>query len=345
MRHLVWKQPGDVAWETAEDPHPGPDDAVIRPLAVARCDFDPVVARLGLYPGPFPVGHEVMGEVIATGPDVTAHAIGDRVMVPFQVSCGGCDACRDHRFAACHTHRSPVGAAFGFGRAGGDHGGAVADQLLVPHADHMLLAAPVGLAPVRLCLIPDNGVDAYRAVAPHLAASPGADVLVVGGAAPSVGLYAVAIAKALGAGTVRYVDEHDGRCREAEGLGADVVEHAGEWPKRFGRFPITVDNTGDGEGLACVIRSTDDYGDCTPVAFELAAESRVPLLAMYTKGITLHLGRADSRRHLQATLDLITAGRIHLEGINSRIVPFDDAAEAWLDAPGTKLVLTREAAR
>jgi hypothetical protein len=89
---------------------------------------------------------------------------------------------------------------------GGDHGGALADLLAVPHADHLLVRAPDALGDVALATLPDNVVDAYRAVGPALAERPGADVLVLAGAVPSIGLYAVALARALGAGCVRYVD-------------------------------------------------------------------------------------------------------------------------------------------
>ncbi len=207
MRQLTYLEAGRVAWQEAPDPEPAdPAGAVVRPLAVARCDLDPIMAGLGIFPGPFAVGHETVAEVVAVGEDVRDRAVGDRVLVPFQVSCGSCDACRDGRFAACHTYRAKAGAAFGFGAAGGGHGGAVADLLAVPHADHLLLAAPAGLTPVALCTLPDNATDGYRAVGPQLAGHPGAEVLVVGGAAASIGLYAVAAAIACGAGRVRYVD-------------------------------------------------------------------------------------------------------------------------------------------
>jgi threonine dehydrogenase-like Zn-dependent dehydrogenase len=339
MRHLVWHEPGRLGFAEAEDPQPGPGDVVIRPLAIARCDLDPVMAGLGIFPGPYPVGHETAGEVLQVGEGVRAHAVGDRVVVPFQVSCGACPACRGQRFAACHTYRASAGAAFGFGPAGGGHGGAVADRLLVPAADHLLHPAPAGLDPVALCTIPDNALDAYRAVGPPLARDPAAEVLVLAGAAPSIGLYAVALAVALGAGGVRYVDRDEGRCARAERLGARVTLHEGPWPRRFDRAAVTVEATGEADGLACAIRSTDDYGTCTPVAIHFAPEVPLPLLAMYTRGITFEVARADSRRHLQTVLGLAASGRFDPAQIETTVVPFEDAAEAWL-APATKLVVT-----
>lgn len=338
MRHLVWQAAGRLAWEEADDPAPGAGEAVIRPLAVARCDLDVAMAAFGIFPGPYAVGHEVVGEVVAVGEGVEARRVGERVVVPFQVSCGACPACRDGRFAACHTYRASAGSAFGFGPAGGGHGGAVADQLLVPAADHLLHPAPDGIADAALCTLPDNALDAYRAVGPPLSDRPGADVLVIAGAAASIGLYAVALAGALGAGSVTYVDRDAGRCDQAERLRARVVHHEGEWPRRFGRAAITVEATGEPNGLACTIRSTDDYGVCTPVAIHFAPQTPLPLLSMYTRGITLVLGRADSRRHLAAVLRIVASGRFDPLAIETTVVPFAAAAEAWLE-PATKLVL------
>jgi threonine dehydrogenase-like Zn-dependent dehydrogenase len=340
VRQLTFTGPGRIEW--ADAPAPRLHDAhgaLVRPLAVARCDLDLTMATAGLFPGPYPVGHEVVAEVAETGDAVRLHRPGDRVLVPFQVSCGTCPACAGGRFAACHTYRAPAGAAFGFGAAGGGHGGAMADLLAVPHADHMLMAAPAGFPPEVLCTLPDNVVDGYRAVAPVLAARPGADVLVVGGAGPSIGLYAVATAVALGA-PVRYIDTDEDRCGIAARLGAQSEHHQGPWPRRFARAAVTVSNTSDPQGLATTLRSTDDYGVCTSTAIFFGPQPALPLLEMYTKGITLHLSRADSRRYTPEVIELIVSGRLRTQAVTSSVVPWDEAPTAWL-TPGTKLVLVR----
>ncbi len=341
MRQLTYVEAGQVAWQEAPDPEAADAaGAIVRPLAVARCDLDPIMAGFGIFPGPFAVGHETVAEIVAVGDDVRDRRVGERVLVPFQVSCGSCVACRDGRFAACHTYRAKAGSAFGFGEAGGGHGGAVADLLAVPHADHLLIAAPDGLSAAALCTLPDNVTDGYRAVAPQLAAKPGAEVLVVGGMAASIGLYAVAAAFACGAGSVRYVDSDAGRCEAATALGADVTHLDGAWPRRFERAPIVVENTGDVDGLACALRSTDDYGTCTSVAIHFAPTTPMPLLELYTKGITYHLSRADSRRLLPEVIALAASGALDPLAVPTTIVPWDQADEAWL-APATKLVLER----
>ena len=338
MRSLVFDAPGAVSWHDVDEPTPAPHGAVVRPLAVARCDLDAPMAALGLFPGPYPVGHELVAEVVEVGADV-ALAPGARVSVPFQVSCGTCATCRAGRTCACTTFRAPAGAAFGFGARGGGHGGAVADLLAVPHADHLLLPAPDGLSDVALATLPDNALDGYRAVGPQLAERPGADVLVLAGAAPSVGLYAVSFARALGAASVRYVDADADRCAAAERLGAEVTRLEAGWPRRFDRAEVVVDATADAGGLACAVRSTEDLGLLTVVGI-VFGEAALPLLEMYSRGITVHTSRADSRRHLPAVLELAASGAFDPLAVPTTTVPFDQAAQVWLQ-PATKLVLAR----
>jgi alcohol dehydrogenase len=340
MRQLVFLEAGRVAWQEAPEPVLGDRRAaLVRPLAVARCDLDRPMAAFGFFAGPFAVGHETVAEVIAVGAEVSERRVGERVLVPFQVSCGTCAACRDRRFGACHTYRARAGGAFGFGEAGGGHGGSVADLLAVPAADHMLLPAPEGNASA-LCSLPDNACDAYRAVGPQLAEHPGADVLIVSGAAASIGLYAVAFARALGSASVRYVDRDEERCAAAAALGAEVEHQQGPFPRRYDRAPITVEASGELDGLNAVLRSTDDYGFCTAVAIHFEPTVPLPLLEMYTRGITFHVSRADSRRLLPVVLELFAEGHFDPLAVPTTIVPWDRADEAWLE-PATKLVLER----
>ena len=342
MRQLTFVESRRIEWQDVPDAVPlGPAGAIVRPLAVARCDLDLPMATAGLFPGPFAVGHETVAEVVAVGDQVGVRKPGERVLVPFQVSCGACTSCRDLRFGGCKTFRGRIGAAFGFGEAGGGFGGAVADLLAVPAADHLLVPAPVNVSVTALATLPDNVVDGYRAVGPPLHERPGAEVLVVGGMAKSVTLYAVAVALAAGARRVRYVDNDPPSLAAAAALGADVMEHHGRpWPRRFDRALITVDGTGDPEGLATVLRSTEDYGYCTSVAIYFAPYTPVPLLEMYRRGVTFHVSRADSRRFLPDVIGLVATERLNPLAIPTTVVPWDQAPRAWLE-PATKLVLVR----
>jgi alcohol dehydrogenase len=225
---------------------------------------------------------------------------------------------------------------YGFGAFGGDWGGALSDVVRVPFADAMLVAAPEGIAPATLASSSDNIPDAWRTVAPHLAQRPGADVLVVGGGGLSIALYAVDAARALGAGRVVYADADPGRCAVAEALGAEVVEHSGH----YGEFAITVDASAVHDGLHAALRSTAPGGVCTSIAIYYEPLTPVPLLEMYTTGVTLVTGRAMARATIPAVLERIAAGDLHPDHVTSSVVSWEQAAEAVCESQ-TKLVIER----
>jgi alcohol dehydrogenase len=340
MRQLTYRGNGELSWEDVEDPQlSAPTSALVRPVAVARCDLDLPMVREGLFPGPYGVGHEIAGQVIAVGDDVAMHRAGDLVVVPFQVSCGTCTSCEHRTFAACSTHRAPIGASFGFGAVGGSFGAGISDIVAVPHADHLLVAAPSGIAPTALAGISDNVTDGYRAVADALTRHPGADVLITAGGLPSIPLYAAATALALGASSVRYLDSDPERVTAAASIGADAEVRAGPWPRRLPPATITVDATGTPDGLECTLRSTRPYGVCTVVAIYFQPVP-LDLLELYTRGITIHTSRVDSRQHIPDVLRLVNTGRLDPLAIPTTIAPWDQAADAWL-TPATKLIVQR----
>jgi threonine dehydrogenase-like Zn-dependent dehydrogenase len=221
---------------------------------------------------------------------------------------------------------------------GGDWGGAFADLVRVPFANAMLVELPEGVTPTAVASASDNLPDAWRTVAPFLADRPGADVLLVGGWARSIGLYAVAIARALGAGQITYLDVDRNRLEIAEKLGARAIE--GPPRRRAGSFPITVDASGDPAGLACALRSVEAYGVCSSVAIYFS-ETPLPLLEMYTRGVHFFTGRVNARPLIPEIVELVRAGGLHPEHVNSAIIPWDDADRAIL-ADDLKPVFVRK---
>ena len=83
-----------------------------------------------------------------------------------------------------------------------------------------------------------------------------------------------------------------------------------EWPAKFGRFPITVDASGDHGGLHAALRSTAPDGTCTSVAIYFEPTTPLPLLEMYTRGCTLHTGRCHARALIPEVLALVADGRL-----------------------------------
>ncbi len=166
-------------------------------------------------------------------------------------------------------------------------------------------------------------------------------MLVVGGAAASIGLYAVSIASALGAGSCATSTTTPTASRPRRPSARRPRSRPAEWPRRFERALITVDNTADADGTVTTLRSTEPYGTCTSVAIHFAPTTPLPLLEMYTRGVTFHLSRADSRRFLPEVLDLVAAGVLDPTAVPTTTVPWERAEEAWLE-PATKLVIERE---
>jgi alcohol dehydrogenase len=333
-----------IAWEEVETPQlMEPRDALVRPIAVARCDLDPAIA-LGLYPmpAPFVMGHEMVGEVVAVGEAISNVRLGDKVIVPFQLSCMTCAPClRGHSNACVNV---PSGTAFGLGPHGGiDLGGALAELVRVPWADVMLIPLPEGMDPVVAAGIPDNVSDGYRCVAAPLAERPGAPVLVVGGLAPSVGLYAVMAALALGAERVVYVDDDAARLELAAAAGAEVVNAKDQWDslKLAERFPIVVDANVLDPGRNFALRSVEPCGVCTSVSGGASSRSNLPLQSMYLKGVRYEIGRVHACATARPVLDLVSSGALDPARIINKVVPFSEAVEGMI-LPVTKVVFVND---
>ena len=333
MRSLVLEDTRRLAWQEVPEPQRRhAREAIVRPLAVATCDLDwPMILGQTPFPLPIHLGHECVAEIVE-GPE--GFAPGNRVVIPFQISCGVCERCRQGLTGNCAT--VPPLSMYGFGGLGGEWGGMLSDLALVPYAEAMLVPLPEGVDPAVVPSAADNMTDGWRTVAPALAELPAADVLVVGGGGGrSIPLYAIDAALALGAASVTYVDNVPGRLGVAQELGAQVVD--GTPDQSLGRFPVTVDGTATSEGLVATLRLTEWGGRCTSIG-QLEAEAPLPLFELYTRGVHLHIGRAMARPAIPAILDLVAAGRLRPQLVTSATVAWDDAPEALLE-PATKLVI------
>ncbi len=371
MRQLTFVKKGVLEWRDAASPRLlEPGDAIVRPFVASRCDgdsiflfhdfsralsigaalhvIDPSVHALGERPfgGPFPYGHECVAEVTEVGESVRNVAVGSVVIVPWAVSCGACARCLRGLTSKCDKSDHPV-SGFGFGQPTGGWGGMVSDALRIPYADHMLVPVPRGVDPVTLASASDNIPDAWRTVGPYLEELPGAPVLVVGGNAKSIGLYAVAIAAALGSSRVDYVDTDDGRVALAASLGANATRVSGRerWlrsgtPLLGGGYPIAVDASNHRWGLDYALRTLSPGGTATSVGFYLFKGTKLPLWPMYLNGSTFRIGLSNPRADLPAVLELVASGRFQPGRVTTRVADWSDAAEAFLE-PGTKAVVTR----
>ena len=338
MKQLTCIEPGRLEWRDISEPRiEAGVQALVRPLAVARCDVDLLFAMGFGPPGrAFALVHECVAEVIALGDEVRAVAPGDVVAVPFQINCGTCGTCRRGLTACCET--VAFRSSYGMPLTEKDWGGALADELLVPFADAMLVALPAGVKPTIACGAGDNIADGWRTVGPYLAERPGADVLVVGTGEASAALYAVDAALALGAGRVDYLAPSGSALAIAERLGANVIE--APYEGRRGPYEITVNSTLDVEALRLALASTAPGGVCTNQGPFPGGDVPLPIASMYTRGVTFETSRVQSRAALPAVLDLLAERRLRVHEITTRTVDWDEAAAAWLE-PSVKLIVRR----
>jgi threonine dehydrogenase-like Zn-dependent dehydrogenase len=341
MQQLVFEEAGRYEWREAADPElsAGPQ-ALVRPLAVACCDLDVGVSQ-GVLPMPpgHGVGHEGVAEVVAVGDDVATVKVGDRVVVPFQINCGQCRACRRGVTGSCAS--LPLMAMYGMAPlAGLDGGGFMSDLVAVPYADAMLVPLPDGVDPVAVASLSDNIPDGWRAVGPYSADLASLDevdrrVLVVGKL--SIGLYAAAFGVAYGA-QVDYVDTDGQRLAMAEKLGARVHDLA-KPDKSWEPYPVTVHTSTDPALLASTLRATWPDGVCTDTGVYFQAGVEMPLLSMYTRGVRFVTGRVNARAVIPEILELLT-GACDLSPAVDRVVPWEEAPSVWPMMTG-KTVFTR----
>jgi threonine dehydrogenase-like Zn-dependent dehydrogenase len=186
MRAVTWQGKRDVRVETVPDPKiEQPTDAIIKVTSTNICGSD-----LHLYEvlGPFMragdiLGHEPMGVVEEVGTDVGELSVGDRVVIPFQISCGHCFMCNEKLFSQCETTQVTeygTGAAlFGYSKLYGEVPGGQAEYLRVPHAGFTHIKVPEGPDDDRFVYLSDVLPTAWQAVE-YAAIPPGGTVLVLG---------------------------------------------------------------------------------------------------------------------------------------------------------------------
>ena len=227
MKAVTWHGKRDVRVDTMPDPAiEEPTDAIIRITTTAICGSD-----LHLYEvfGPFiaegmVMGHEPMGVVEVVGPDVTDLKPGDRVVIPFQISCGSCFMCSQGLQTQCETtqvREEGMGAMlFGYTKLYGNKDGGQAQYLRVPQAQYTHIKVPEDGPDDRYVYLSDVMPTAWQAV--EYAGIPDGGSVVVLGLGP-IGDMASRIARHQGRRVIG-VDLVDERLRRAEDHGVEVLD-------------------------------------------------------------------------------------------------------------------------
>jgi threonine dehydrogenase-like Zn-dependent dehydrogenase len=228
MRAVIWHDRRDVRVEHVPDPTiQHPTDAIVEITSTGLCGSDlhlyEVLAPF-MTPGDI-LGHEPMGVVRAVGSDIDNLAVGDRVVVPFNIACGHCFMCHSGLQSQCETTQNRehgTGASlFGYTKLYGQVPGGQAELLRVPHADYGPIKVPDGPADDRFIYLSDVLPTAWQAVE-YAAVPPGGSVLVLG--LGPVGDMASRVALHRGAGVVLGVDLVPERLERARAQGIDVLD-------------------------------------------------------------------------------------------------------------------------
>ena len=371
MKANCWFGRHDV--RVCEVPEPqllNPRDAVVRVTSTAICGSD-----LHLYDGHVPtmkegdiLGHEFMGEVLAVGSAVESLKAGDRVVVPFAISCGRCFYCQRGLWSLCDNSNPNARVAaelYGFACAGlfgyshmmGGYAGGQAERVRVPFADVGPLKVPAGLSDEQALFLSDSFPTGYMA-AENCQIQAG-DVIAVWGCGP-VGQFALRSALLLGAERVIAIDREPARLSMAAAGGADTIDFSvDDVTERLrdmtgGRGP---DACIDCVGLEAYGRSPDALYDRARTTLGMATDrptalrqavracrkggvvsipgvyggfvDRLPLGSAFNKGLTFKMGQTHVHRYMELLLQLVQHGRIDPSFVVTHRLPLEFAPEAY----------------
>ncbi|HXG54463.1 MAG TPA: zinc-dependent alcohol dehydrogenase [Vicinamibacterales bacterium] len=307
--------------------------------------------------------------VVAVGRDVTRLTVGDRVVVPFTISCGRCYFCSSQLFSAC-DNSNPNAAiaekAYGFSSAGlfgfshmmGGYAGGQAEYVRVPFADVGPLKISESLSDEQVLFLSDILPTGYMA-AENCHIQPG-DTVAVWGCGP-VGQFAIKSAWMLGAGRVFAIDREPERLRMAADEGkAETLNY-----EHLDVFESLKDATGgrgadgciDAVGMEAHGTGADYYYDKAKTATMMGTDrvtalrqaihacrkggtvsipgvyggflDKVPLGAAFHKGLTLKMGQTHVPRYMPLLLERIERGEIDSSFVITHRIRLDDAAKAY----------------
>jgi threonine dehydrogenase-like Zn-dependent dehydrogenase len=313
VKALVWHGKRDVRVDSVPDPViQEPTDVIVRITTTGLCGSD-----LHLYEvlGPFLdegdiLGHEPMGVVEEAGGGVTELAAGDRVVIPFNVSCGTCAMCSTGLHSQCETtqvHKEGTGASlFGYTRLYGSVPGGQAEYLRVPFGNTLPIKVPEGPSDDRFVFLSDVLPTAWQAVA-YADPPPGGSLAVLG--LGPIGDMSTRIALHRGVGTVIGIDLVAERLARARANGVDVIDL-----RAVDDLTGVVRDITDGRGPDAVIDAVGMEAHGSPVA--TLAHKFVGLLPDAVAEPLMKKGGVDRLNALYTAIDLVRrGGTISLSGV------------------------------
>ena len=372
MKALVWHGTNDVRVERVPDPAIlNPRDAIIKVTTTAICGSD-----LHLLDGFIPtmqtgdiLGHEFMGEVVEVGKENRKLKVGDRVVVPFTIACGGCFFCERQLWSLCDNSNPNAHLAeklygyttsglFGYSHMTGGYAGGQAQYVRVPYADVGPLKISNGLPDEQVLFLSDIFPTGYMA-AENCDIQRG-DVVAVWGCGP-VGQFAIKSAYLLGAERVIAIDDVPERLTMAQTHGqAEVINFGVD--DVFDRLKSMTGGRGpdaciDAVGMEAHGATLDAYLDKVKTAAFLATDrpnalrqaihacrkggivsipgvyggllDNIPFGAAFQKGLTFRMGQTHVIKYMQPLLDRVERGEIDPSFVITHRLPLDDAPEGY----------------
>jgi len=328
MKAVTYQAPGEVRIDERPEPNLGSrTDAVVAVAASGICGSDLHIyhGRVKIEPG-FTIGHEIVGTVLAAGDDTRVNP-GDRVLGCFHTACGTCFFCLRGIYHKCDRQR-----VFGHGALLGSLQGTQAEQALVPDANLTLRKVPDGVSDEAALFAGDVMATGYHAVLEG-GVKPGENVAVLG--LGPVGLCAVQVALAAGAGPVLAIDTVPKRLEMARRFGALPVHLTDDSPrdvvKRLtsGRgVDAAIDAVGHPDALDLALRLTRKAG--TVVAIGVYAEPcQIQMGLVWIKALTLKTGHANVIAHVDQVLRMLAAGTLDPTPLVTHHMPLEQAADAY----------------
>ncbi len=329
MRAVTFQAPLEVRVQERPTPQlQSREDAIVAIAASGICGSDLHIyhGRVKMEPG-FTIGHEFVGTVLEAGDDVTRVAPGDRVLGCYHSACGTCFFCLRGAYHKCDRMR-----VFGHGAALGSLPGTQADQALVPMANLTLRRVPDSVSDDVALFAGDVMGTGYHAIF-ESGVKPGDSVAVLG--LGPVGLCAVQVALAAGAGPVLAIDTVPQRLEVARGFGATPVHLTEESPRDIVRaategrgVDAVVDAVGHPDVLDLSLRLARKAA--TVVAIGVYAEPcQVHMGLVWIKALTLKTGHANVIGHVDRVLGMLAAGTLDPTPLVTHHLALDDAAEAY----------------
>jgi threonine dehydrogenase-like Zn-dependent dehydrogenase len=362
MRALVYEGPFRVRVRDKAEPRlEHGDDAILRVTRAAICGSDLHLLH-GLVPDTrvgSTFGHEFTGVVEEVGPSVRSLRRGDRVVVPFNISCGSCFYCRRGLFGDCESSNPMSDLAsgvYGYSHTTGGYDGGQAEYVRVPFADVGPMKIPDDLTDEDVLLLSDVLPTGYQG-AEMGGIRPG-DGVAVFGCGP-VGLAAARSAWLLGAGRVVAIDRVEARLRFAEEwAGAETIDlrrvkdPISALKETFGgRGPdVCIDAVGleasgsavqtllgrklklapgSSVALSWAMHAVRKGGTVSIVGVYGPPANLVPIGVGMNKGLTLRMAQANVKRYMLHLLDHVRAGRLDGKGLITHRFPLEHAAEAY----------------